>query len=204
MILVCQCDPEAAQAIFSDPVLAAKTTLIPLDLTHQVIATECVRRDLLRKPTEDKDLARPKVDAAFLTLRTMLHDLIGFFGSTYTDKFGFTSGPPLHDPVAVAVLLIDVCQSEPLDFDDRGGERWHVDVVTDGLHSNRDDERGQVGRTIVRKALAGEGGVRIPRGLNVKRFWAIIEGCVQRAEVLLAQQHVESGLDSGRSKKRRV
>ncbi|MCJ1465418.1 Uridine nucleosidase 1 [Pseudocyphellaria aurata] len=197
------CDPEAAQAIFSDPVLAAKTTLIPLDLTHQVIVTEDVRRDLLRKPTDGNDLARPEVEATVPTLRTMLHDLLVFFGSTYAKKFGFSSGPPLHDPVAVAVLLTHVCPGERLDFDDRGGERWHVDVVTDGVHSDQDDKRGQLGRTIVR-AVSGEGGVRIPRGLNLKRFWAIIEGCLQRAEALLAEQQVESGLDSGRSKKRRV
>lgn len=169
--------------------MAVKTTLIPLDLTHQVIATEDVRQDLLRKPAGYKSSRRPEVEAAPLTLRAMLHDLLIFFSSTYADVFGLTSGPPLHDPIAVAVLLTDVCQDEPLDFDDRGGERWHVDVVTDGLHSDRNDERGQVGRTRVRKAVLGEGGVRIPRGMNVKRFWAIVEGCVQRAEVLLAEQY---------------
>lgn len=192
MKLSLQCDPEAAQAIFSDPILAVKTTLIPLDLTHQVIATEDVRQGLLRKPTEDKGSARLEMDAAPLTLRAMLHDLLVFFGSSYADVYGFTSGPPLHDPIAVAVLLIDACHDQRLDFDDRGGERWHVDVVTDGLHSDRRDERGQVGRTRVRKAVVGEGGVRIPRGIDVKHFWAIIEGCVQRAEILLAQQRSAS------------
>lgn len=163
--------------------------MIPLDLTHQVIATEDVRQGLLHQPAEYKDPAHPEVEAAPLNLRAMLHDLLIFFASTYADVFGFTSGPPLHDPIAVAVLLMDVCHDERLDFDDRGGERWHVDVVTDGLHSDRDDKRGQVGRTKVRKAALGEGGVRIPRGLDVKHFWAIIEECVQRAEILLAKQY---------------
>lgn len=119
----------------------------------------------------------------------MLHDLLIFFGATYADVFGLTSGPPLHDPIAVAVLLNDACHDEPLEFDDGGGERWHVDVVTDGQHSDRTDEMGQVGRTRVRKAGAGEGGVRIPRGMDVKHFWDIIEGSVQRAEILLAGQY---------------
>ena len=30
-------DPESAESIFSDPVLAAKTTIAPLDLTHQMV-----------------------------------------------------------------------------------------------------------------------------------------------------------------------
>lgn len=189
MIVPLQCDPEAAQAIFSDPVLAAKTTLIPLDLTHQVLATADVRRGILFKSPEYKDSAHPEVEAAPLTLRAMLHDLLIFFASTYADVFGLARGPPLHDPIAVAVLLADASRGEPLHFDDRGGERWHVDVVTDGLHSDRSDERGQVGRTRVREALVGEGGVRIPRGVDVEQFWAIIESCVQRAEILLAEQY---------------
>lgn len=35
----------------------------------------------------------------------MLHDLLTFFAHTYASVFGITAGPPLHDPLAVAVLL---------------------------------------------------------------------------------------------------
>ncbi len=104
---------------------------------------------------------------------------------------GLTSGPPLHDPIAVAVLLIDLFK-EPLEFDDGGGERWHVNVITEGLHSDCSVERGQVGRILVRPAGVQEGGVRIPRGVDVKHFWAILEGCVQSAEMLLVRQHYTS------------
>ncbi|KAL8947201.1 MAG: hypothetical protein Q9183_007815, partial [Haloplaca sp. 2 TL-2023] len=41
------CDPEAAQSIFSNAVLACKTTLVPLDLTHKVLATTAVQELLL-------------------------------------------------------------------------------------------------------------------------------------------------------------
>lgn len=168
--------------------LAAKTTLIPLDLTHQVIATEEVLQQLMRAPPRSAHLADFDVNAVPLTLRKMLHDLLIFFRDTYASVFGFLNGPPLHDPIAVAVLLIDGL-SERLEFDDGGGERWHVDVVTVGLHSNRDDERGQVGRTTAVKAAADEGGVRIPRKLDVKRFWTVLEECIQRAELLLVKKH---------------
>ena len=165
-----QCDPEAAQAIFLDGDLAAKTTLIPLDLTHQVLATHRVQQQLLHGPAEGR--ARSPT----LFVRPLFHDLLIFFAATYREVFGLVEGPPLHDPNAIAVLLSDA----EISFDDRGGERWNVQVVTDGLHSEDDAERGQVGRTIISKANGK--GVRIPRGVDVQRLWDMIEDCVQRAE----------------------
>ena len=105
-----------------------------------------------------------------------------FFANTYADVFGIAAGPPLHDPIAVAVLL-DQIHGQDLDFDDRDGERWYIRVVTDGLHSELAEERGQVGRTIATKAAKGKGGVRIPRGLNVRRFWDLLDQCLHRAEL---------------------
>lgn len=117
----------------------------------------------------------------------MLHDLLIFFSSTYSTVYGLTAGPPLHDPIAVAVILNHAALGEPLEFHDDSGERWHVTVVTDGLHSDSNDERGQVGRTKVHKAAPHEGGVRIPKRLNVEHFWAIIERCIQSAELVLVE-----------------
>ena len=171
------CDPEAAATVFENGELAAKTTLIPLDLTHQVLGTEEVQRLLLYGDKERGE--EPS------TLRRMLHDLLLFFAGTYAEVFGLREGPPLHDPLAVAVLL-DECGIEKLGFDDRLGERWEVDVVTDGRHSKDDEVRGQLGRTMVR--VASGVGVRIPKALDVKAFWRVLEECVQRAEEGLRQQ----------------
>ena len=165
------CDPEAAAAVFGNKELAAKTTLIPLDLTHQVLGSAEVQRVLLYGDSEKG--VEPS------TLRRMLHDLLIFFAGTYEEVFGLVEGPPLHDPVAVAALL-DNFGCEQLGFDDRAGERWEVNVVTDGQHSKNESVRGQLGRTVVTR-VEGEG-VRIPRGLNVKAFWRALEECVQRAE----------------------
>lgn len=110
----------------------------------------------------------------------MFHDLLVFFAHTYSEVYGLTEGPPLHDPIAVAVLLEDVAGTN-MKFADGGGERWHVDVVTDGLHSRDEAERGQVGRTVVTKS-SDHGGVRIPRSLQVESFWKLIEHCIQAAE----------------------
>lgn len=162
--------------------------MIPLDLSHQVLATEEIRQRLLFGAVQGDHAAGVFVNMAPLTLRKMLHDLLIFFGSTYSTVYGLTAGPPLHDPIAVAVILNDVALGELLEFQDGNGERWHVTVVTDGLHSDCNDERGQVGRTKVNKAAPREGGVRIPKRLNVEHFWAIIEGCIQSAELVLAER----------------
>lgn len=114
----------------------------------------------------------------------MLHGLVMFFASTYAEVYGLTSGPPLHDPLAVAAILADQ-PNEDLDFQYGEGERWHVRVITDDLHSNSSDLRGQVGRTVATMAPANEDGVWIPRCLNVDRFWDMVDSCIQRAEKAL-------------------
>ncbi|MCJ1313235.1 Uridine nucleosidase 1 [Agyrium rufum] len=223
------CDPEAAQSIFINPILASKTTLIPLDLTHQVLATREVQLSLLHgsgkplnTPKSSSSLSTPhslpspsskstsspaaeskaEVKAASpspfplptpSTTRLLFYELLLFFASTYARVFNITAGPPLHDPLAVAIVLFDEGIDAALAFDDRSGERWAVDVVTDGAHGGggdgtqggegeKDDESGQVGRTVARAVEVGKGGVRIPRGLNVDRFWAIVDDCLGRAE----------------------
>lgn len=158
--------------------LAPKTTLIPLDVTHQVLATKAVQEKLLYglSNTEGKRTSR---------VRQMFHDLLVFFAHTYSDVFGLVEGPPLHDPLAVAVVLFDI-GAEDLAFDDRDGERWNVDVVTDGKHSEWDAERGQAGRIIIWESMGPR--VRIPNGLDVGRFWDVVERCLQRVDRLLASQ----------------
>lgn len=130
-ILHGQCDPEAASSIFSNPLLAAKTTLIPLDLTHQVLATQEVQQLLLHgtplppalPPSTTSSPPAPLLPTSAdpapsqsqpSTLRRMLHDLLTFFAHTYASVFGITAGPPLHDPLAVAVLLSNLNPSNRL------------------------------------------------------------------------------------------
>ncbi|KAI9809516.1 MAG: Uridine nucleosidase 1 [Pycnora praestabilis] len=167
------CDPEAAESIFSNPSLASKTTLIPLDLTHQVLATPAVLDLMLYGP--DHSTAQPS------SLRRLLYDLLTFFAATYAEVFGLLDGPPLHDPLAVAAILPDYAAFRPL-FDDKDHERWNVKIVTDGVHSEIEERIGQLGRTLVTRATKEEGGVKIPRSLDVKRFWVILQSCVQEAE----------------------
>ncbi|KAJ8606241.1 hypothetical protein MRB53_041113 [Persea americana] len=134
------CDPEAAHAIFSDATLAAKTTLVTLDLTHQCLATKEVRARLLGQ-------GKPS------PLRGFLSEILEFFAQSYVEWFGVHEGPPLHDPLAVAALF--GYGSGIFEEDD---ERYNITVVTDGAHSALDSVRGQVGRTVLTKIEAPSNG----------------------------------------------
>lgn len=78
-------------------------------------------------------------------------------------------------------------------FVDNGGERFAVRVVTDGEHRadpalNLADAEavGQLGRTLITEVVAEEEGrregVRIPRTLDVARFWDLIDQALAAAE----------------------
>lgn len=103
--------------------------------------------------------------------------------------FGIKEGPPLHDPIAVAAVLIGT--SDEIPFSDwheeksthpRHNERFEVTVVTDGTFEEAKAGSSQTGRTIAKALPAGAEGVRIPRGLDVNVFWKEIEACVSRAD----------------------
>ncbi|KAI0173695.1 Inosine/uridine-preferring nucleoside hydrolase [Hypoxylon sp. FL1284] len=180
-------DPEAAAAVLADPVLAPKTTLVPLDLTHLVLATRDVQDLLLYGPPES---GTPRSGRGKTDLRVMLVELLNFFAATYRDVFKLTEGPPLHDPLAVAAVLAGT-QHEIVfhDFDARKEgsdgqerERFAVEVVTDGTLDDARHRGAQTGRTLVTPLPPGAPGVRIPRGLDVGRFWAEVERCCERAD----------------------
>lgn len=81
-------DPEAAAEVFHNKEVAKKTTLVPLDLSHQVLATDEVRNLLLYGRDGVKE-GKGKT-----TLRTMLVELLYFFAATYAYVFtSFVSLP---------------------------------------------------------------------------------------------------------------
>ncbi|RKF56975.1 Uridine nucleosidase [Golovinomyces cichoracearum] len=88
-------DPEAAQEVLSCSLLQGKIILIPLELTHLVIATEDVRQSLLwGKCSREKMNGNERIIKKPNHLRQMMFELLNFFADTYAESFGFTSGPP--------------------------------------------------------------------------------------------------------------
>ena len=152
-------DPEAAAVLFDNPILAPKMVMIPLDVTHSVLATKGIQEILLY----GKKSGRYGVTGRS-TLRTMLVELLMFFAKTYADVFGITEGPPLHDPLAVAVVLDGVGGEEIPFYDFKGDsgkrERYKVQVVTEGSHDDA-SKGAQTGRTIATLLPEGEEGVKV-------------------------------------------
>lgn len=103
---------------------------------------------------------------------------MSFFAGTYAEVFSITEGPPLHDPLAVSAALY------PEIFDDRYGERFQVDIVTEGVHSLIQSDVGELGRTKATKLPEGEGGCRIPRGVDLANFWGSIESALKKADTV--------------------
>ncbi len=97
-------DPEAAAIVFG---CGRPLTMVPLEVTHQALATPEI-------------LQRLRVSGR--RVPSFAADLLVFFADTYLKVFGFAH-PPVHDPCAVAAVIDpDVLQAQ----------RMHVEIETRG------------------------------------------------------------------------
>lgn len=167
------CDPEAAQTVLaSDKELSKKTFLVPLDMTHQAIATkEIIEQVLNEKKSEGKDTSKSEntpLDGKRHYVRRMLYELLLFFAHTYETTFGdqFKLGPPVHDPLAVAALIPSFVAPVFPNVPELNMvvSKYKLDVVLEG-------ER--VGQT-VEVAKDNEYGVQVVEGMNIDSFWQIV------------------------------
>ena len=166
-------DPESAKSLLSNTTLASKTTLVTLDLTHRFLATEEVQKALLHGYRQSSSDSPPSLP------RKLFVEILTFFAKTYADVFGITAGPPVHDVLAVAATFA------PKLFNDKDGERFEVDVITDGSHSTTSSmlaAGSQIGRTNATPVLPGQSGIRIPRDLDGDAVWRLIDDCLSVAE----------------------
>ena len=79
-------DPEAADIVFT---CGRPITMVPLEVTHQALATPEVTA---------------RLRAAQRPVATFAADLLVFFAGTYRNVFGFPA-PPVHDPCAIAAVV---------------------------------------------------------------------------------------------------
>lgn len=79
-------DPEAADIVFT---CGRPITMVPLEVTHQALATPEVTA---------------RLRAAQHPVATFAADLLVFFAGTYRNVFGFPA-PPVHDPCAIAAVV---------------------------------------------------------------------------------------------------
>ncbi len=138
-------DPEAADIVLHSGI---PVTMCGLNVTHQALADErvCARIAAIGSP-----LARVCVD------------LLGFFAGTYRDIWGFPA-PPLHDPVAVA-LVAEAGVVETT--------RTRLDIELTGTFTR--------GATVV--DLYGRTGrppnAEVAVGLDAGRFWDMVVAAIE-------------------------
>jgi hypothetical protein len=138
-------------------------------------------------------------------VRRLFFEILTFFAKTYADIFGLTTGPPTHDPLAVAaVFRPDLFTFNATDrgFGDRR-ERFSISVVTQGAHGSSAEIRNgpsQCGRTVALPQAPGEAGILIPRGLDSQALWSMIEACLTMTELaaINQQQGHAAGLGKAR------
>lgn len=154
------CDAKAAQIVLNNPVLMPKTILVPLDLTHQAIATE----DILTAIQKGKAAVDPSQPRSII--RQMLYELLTFFADTYRHTFGFNDGPPVHDPLAVICLLpfykkhFSNSDIPEIHFN---YTRYELEIVQSG------EEEGRT------KPLSeSHSGVMVGKTMDMEKFWSLV------------------------------
>ncbi|KAL0220553.1 hypothetical protein RCL1_000407 [Eukaryota sp. TZLM3-RCL] len=144
-------DPEAAEICVN--AFAGKMYMVPLEVTHTAIVTEEVLVNI------KKELSPQFYE--------MIQGLLLFFDKTYRDVFGFSQGPPLHDPCALFLAL------HPEYFE---GQFYHVDIELRGALT--------AGATCVDFFnLSGlEKNVFVTTKMNVDKFWEAMVVAMKRAD----------------------
>jgi inosine-uridine nucleoside N-ribohydrolase len=137
-------DPEAAAIVFAS---GCPITMTPLEVTHQALATDAVLN---------------RLRAANRPVATFAADLLGFFGNTYRNEYGFPA-PPVHDPCAVAIVIDPTIVRSHL---------MHVEIETKGEWTS--------GRTVcdVYGRLGMPPNARVGYALEVERFWEMVIGTI--------------------------
>ena len=139
-------DPEAAHIVFSSGV---PLTMVGLDVTLQTIAT----------PER-----RARISALGTPLAALVSGWLGFFGERYLQVYGF-SGPPLHDPCAVAEVI-------------RPGI-----VETRQAHVEIDISHGpSYGRTVcdLRHVTGEQANAAVGQSIDVDAFYDLLVGTLAR------------------------
>jgi uridine nucleosidase len=88
-------DPEAAKSMFSNLVLATKTTIIALNLADLCLATAAARGKLLKGGNPSK---------APSDLQVMIEVILAFFASGYHNFFGIADGLCRGDQKMIRIL----------------------------------------------------------------------------------------------------
>jgi purine nucleosidase/pyrimidine-specific ribonucleoside hydrolase len=140
-------DPEACDVVLKS---GLPLTMIGLDVTHQALITKEI-------------FAR--LDGLNTEVSKTLSGLMRFFAQTYNDVFEMPD-PPLHDPIAVAVLI---------DASITKNRFVNVEVELSGEHTR--------GATVVDiyARTGGKANVNVALELDFDKFWNVMLDAVEAA-----------------------
>ena len=111
-------DPEAAAIVFG---CGRPITMVPLEVTHQALATDEIMARLRGSGRQVANFAA---------------DLLVFFADTYRQIFGFAA-PPVHDPCAVAAVIVpDIIRGHMMNVEIETRGEWTMGrTVCDVYHT---------------------------------------------------------------------
>lgn len=140
-------DPEACDVVLKS---GLPLTMIGLDVTHQALITKEIFA---------------KLDALDTEVSRTLAGLMRFFAHTYNEIFEMPD-PPLHDPIAVAVLIDSTITKNRF---------VNVEVELNGLHTR--------GATVVDiyNRVHGVPNVHVALELDFDKFWGVMLAAVEAA-----------------------
>lgn len=172
------CDPHAAAIVLQELRLANKIILAPLNITHTVLATEEVRKNIYDATTDKNS-----------ELRSIFSKILNFYFDVYQTTYNNHIGPPVHDPLAVFLLLAMIAKDTPklAKFACACNFLYlqrHVQVVLDGEH---------MGETIIESGnldplYKEEGGVYVGLSLNNQFYWSHIFNALELADEQFAKK----------------
>lgn len=78
--------------------------MIPLNVTHLAILNNSQHASMKGHDPAVTATSTPKDLVPMSPFRSMMSTMLSFFADAYKSTFGFTQGPPLHDPLTVAYV----------------------------------------------------------------------------------------------------
>lgn len=167
------CDPLAAAHVLNDEDLSAKTVMVGLNITHKAIATKEVRKRMY-------DEADPERNS---TIRKLFYDIVMFYAESYVINHNITAGPPVHDPLAVFLILALINKQDNVSDDiEFKYLKRKLTIVQQG---EREGET-QITNNDFDEQKEEENGVYIGTDVNVQLFWKYVLDALDIAETHVA------------------
>ncbi|ODV63288.1 trifunctional uridine nucleosidase/nicotinamide riboside hydrolase/nicotinic acid riboside hydrolase [Ascoidea rubescens DSM 1968] len=176
------CDPLATAKIFNNSQIHDKILLAPLNITHTLLVTKDVLKNIL-KPQNSPISSGSSSSSSSSNFRKMIYDLLTFFAKTNEAEQNWFDGPPLHDPLAIA-LVLNFFQKDNVSVKDPSSlNNYNLNVnfncckvrsISHGL------QKGMI--QILQDNIPHGNGVMIAESLNIDAFWKILYDVIDLAD----------------------